>query len=817
QHVQAADDSEEERARGSGSFDHHVPDQSPANFSMLDALLMTSHSTDFLPLFTNTSHPGADSEDDHDDDMEHSSAMTAASTPPPPLLRSRSSASFSSAALSAPLSPLGFDIDRAVGQVEALQLAPPDTSSSSSSNNNIKDNEDRHTRTESHHQYHCEAPSHAKGKGDAPKAKEASRRGVAAPLVNTRIFGEQTEDKMQLVWELVAPFLTVSDVGRLGRLNMRWTELVATWPLRFDTFWPPRTARDIVHDMKRIKRSLSGIRLLQGLDTEIFQVVKPSRLVFLHISGIGMERKPSAALEKLDLSAFDRLEELRLDDLFVFSSLDAIAPCATTLRSLCLRRCTELADLSGFKTMDFAQLRSLEIRDCRLVNRCDSISSLSRLQSLSLSGLSRVKDIVADIKGCTLLTHLSISRCSEMRSVEGLHAFPALTRLELTHNPSLRALPSELPFSCPLLAQLDVSSCPGLQVLPSLAPAKHLELLIVSNTRIRDLECVRAATSLRRIDAAFCFRLVSIAALTTLKDLRCISLRFCQELRNATALAYCRHLEVERTRALLKSGTARPRSQRLGVRVECKHSGHVRKGTMSSRVVTVVFQKGGLGDTGRHAVAHALRQEGENLQVRVVARDPDMLKEILTDGEFASPRLTKIKADPASDVEALEGAIQGADAVVSTLGNRQYGFERFSARATANVLSTMQRNGVERLVCISSVGINEDWPPFVWYTPIRILFSAMLLTVLRSAYRDLSQMETKIRAAGDKVDFLIVRPCGLGPEVVPVGSWKLRMSPEDGPLDDQVAKADVGQFLLQEALHPTIHKTAVTIGQPRPE
>mmetsp|Transcript_15322 Transcript_15322/g.29704 ORF Transcript_15322/g.29704 Transcript_15322/m.29704 type:complete len:240 (-) Transcript_15322:174-893(-) len=233
------------------------------------------------------------------------------------------------------------------------------------------------------------------------------------------------------------------------------------------------------------------------------------------------------------------------------------------------------------------------------------------------------------------------------------------------------------------------------------------------------------------------------------------------------------------------------------------------------RVLVVVFQKGGIGDPGRHAVAHALRQDDVN--VRVVARDPDMLSEILNEDLLHSPRLTKFQADPANDTSSLKESMRGAEAVVSTLGNRQIGFERFGAQGTANVIQAMQENKVKRLVCISSVGINEDWPPMKWNWKICFAFSTMLMTVLRSAYQDLSRLELNVRQAED-IDYLIVRPCGLDPGEVPIGSWKLRTSDSDGsPLAEQVAKADVGQFMVQEALLPTLHNTAITIGQPLQE
>lgn len=72
----------------------------------------------------------------------------------------------------------------------------------------------------------------------------------------------------------------------------------------------------------------------------------------------------------------------------------------------------------------------------------------------------------------------------------------------------------------------------------------------------------------------------------------------------------------------------------------------------------------------------------------------------------------------------------------------------------------MKATNVERLVAVSSVGANEAWPPMMyhWVGP---LFSAMLMTIMRKALKDVNAYENAITDSG--LDYVLVRPVGLDP------------------------------------------------------
>jgi len=106
------------------------------------------------------------------------------------------------------------------------------------------------------------------------------------------------------------------------------------------------------------------------------------------------------------------------------------------------------------------------------------------------------------------------------------------------------------------------------------------------------------------------------------------------------------------------------------------------------------------------------------------------------------------------------------------------------------------------------MGIGDD---FLKTTPLTCVWRFMLSTLLRSARKDLYALETDVRESG--LDFVLVRPMGLTPSELPQGFCDRLLSREDGgTLEFMLSKSDAAAFMLKEALYPTIHSKAVTIG-----
>lgn len=244
-------------------------------------------------------------------------------------------------------------------------------------------------------------------------------------------------------------------------------------------------------------------------------------------------------------------------------------------------------------------------------------------------------------------------------------------------------------------------------------------------------------------------------------------------------------------------------------------------------VAVLYATTGGMGDVGKFAVALATKRglrvrpvalcfgtgetDGPSSNSSTVDVEDTALKdetEAVLEGLEGGIPTIDVAAGASADRE-LEGALGGATSVVSCLGNRQPGMERWCEKGTRAVLAAMKASGAERLVCLSSMGIGRD---FLKTTPLTCLWAAMLRTVLRSARRDLSSMEDAVRGSG--LDYLLVRPVGLTPSEPPRGSCDVLLERGDhgGRLAFMLSKQDAAGFLLEEALSPTLRNRAVTIG-----
>mmetsp|Transcript_29417 Transcript_29417/g.73867 ORF Transcript_29417/g.73867 Transcript_29417/m.73867 type:complete len:253 (-) Transcript_29417:2302-3060(-) len=244
----------------------------------------------------------------------------------------------------------------------------------------------------------------------------------------------------------------------------------------------------------------------------------------------------------------------------------------------------------------------------------------------------------------------------------------------------------------------------------------------------------------------------------------------------------------------------------------------------SAKIALLYGTIGGLGDVGKFAVIHAFTQL-EPSDIRVVALSAEATEgsglgleiDVKVDAaaehesfKHAIENLDVKKVDVESDGAEGEiaAAINGVDAVVACIGNRQPSMARWLAVGARKIVAAMKSKSIERLVILSSMGIGEDFVSRL--NPISLLWSGMLWTVLRSARKDLYDLEASVEGSG--LDYLIVRPMGIDPGCAKQGKWKLLQSAEDGKLEFTISKSDVALFLVEQALEPTLQKTAVTIG-----
>jgi putative NADH-flavin reductase len=151
----------------------------------------------------------------------------------------------------------------------------------------------------------------------------------------------------------------------------------------------------------------------------------------------------------------------------------------------------------------------------------------------------------------------------------------------------------------------------------------------------------------------------------------------------------------------------------------------------------VVF--GANGGTGSHVVEQALTA---GHQVTAVVRRPETVK-------HQHSNLTVLKGDvldPASVVQA----IQGQEAVISTLGITNGSGHTVHSQGVGNMIRAMQNGGVRRLICLSASGLE---PGPLWQ---RVIAKPMLWYFLGDHYTDLVKMEEAVKQSG--LDWTILRP-----------------------------------------------------------
>jgi uncharacterized protein YbjT (DUF2867 family) len=215
---------------------------------------------------------------------------------------------------------------------------------------------------------------------------------------------------------------------------------------------------------------------------------------------------------------------------------------------------------------------------------------------------------------------------------------------------------------------------------------------------------------------------------------------------------------------------------------------------LSLRRVVVL---GAGGQVGRLVVEELLRTGHE---VTAAVRRPDTVQT----GVFAGfrGRLEVIRAD-ARDPLSLQAAVKGQDAVVSAIGpagRRANGLYSDGARA---IVTAMEREGVQRVIALSSAGARRDDPHFSWW------YRVLSRTLLQELYDDMRQMEQMFRDS--HLDWTIVRPSRMNDEAA-TGTYRV----QDGETPRrgwQVSRADVARFIVQELVAPRWERATPTLAK----
>ncbi len=194
---------------------------------------------------------------------------------------------------------------------------------------------------------------------------------------------------------------------------------------------------------------------------------------------------------------------------------------------------------------------------------------------------------------------------------------------------------------------------------------------------------------------------------------------------------------------------------------------------------------GATGGTGRLVVEQAL---ATGHMVTALVRSPEKLT-------LRNPNL-HVVAGQATDPSAVSRALDGADALISTLG----GTGSVISDATQAIVDAAPKAGVSRVVVLSSFLVERDR-----FDPVTRLLTGL---AMGSMIKDKSAGEKALRDSD--LDWTIVYASGLtdGPAG---GSVAVLSEGSRWSLSNRIARADVAAWLIQAATSPQTSRRAVSI------
>ena len=185
---------------------------------------------------------------------------------------------------------------------------------------------------------------------------------------------------------------------------------------------------------------------------------------------------------------------------------------------------------------------------------------------------------------------------------------------------------------------------------------------------------------------------------------------------------------------------------------------------------------GSTGSIGRELVSQGL-EHGH--MVTAFTRDPSKL-------DIRHDNLKVVRGD-AMDLPSVEKAVQGQDAVLCSLGAGAKGTVR--TRGTKNIIRAMEKAGVRRLVCQSSLGVGDSWDNLNLFWKY-----VMFRGFLRHAYADHVSQEDHVRQSD--LDWTIVRPAAFTDGNL-TGEYRHGFPGNDKTTKLKISRDDVAEFMLK--------------------
>jgi nucleoside-diphosphate-sugar epimerase len=168
-------------------------------------------------------------------------------------------------------------------------------------------------------------------------------------------------------------------------------------------------------------------------------------------------------------------------------------------------------------------------------------------------------------------------------------------------------------------------------------------------------------------------------------------------------------------------------------------------------------------------------------------------------------RLDVVGAD-VHDPEAVDQAVAGADAVLSTLGV-PYVRKPIDVYSDGirNVVAAMSRHGVKRLVVVSSSATEPYHHADGGFLLNRVLQPLITATIGKTTYADMRRMEALVR--GSDLEWTIMRPSGMF-DAPAVSRYELHEEQAPGIF---TSRADLAASLLEQATDGRFVRKALAV------
>ena len=190
-----------------------------------------------------------------------------------------------------------------------------------------------------------------------------------------------------------------------------------------------------------------------------------------------------------------------------------------------------------------------------------------------------------------------------------------------------------------------------------------------------------------------------------------------------------------------------------------------------------------IGSTGKLGQQIIKQSIEAGHQVTALARNPKKLEKFqdqirICEGDVMIP-------------DSLESAFIDQDAVICALGHKRFFIKTQTlSRGTANIIHTMNKFNVRRLICITALGINDSkYRLGLYYT----LFT--IPVILYFYFKDKAKQENIISESN--LNWTIIRPAQFIPGRM---RGKYKTGPKVGHyiLTKLISRADVAHFVLHE-------------------